>query len=262
MLKKRNKIVTTLVTMAFAFAGATSTTLMVQATDESLTTTKATTVVSETEVGTTVVAEDVTTTSKAAETTTTVTTTSKESKTTTTSSSVSTKTTTTIMPDEVTTVPVEPRAGDRIWINESPMVFWDVDESFKSEITSKIKFDIYIISRYDENRWRVHVPYMNQPDRVLLIPVDYDIEVLAHDGFVLGDLTRDGRVDGFDMILMRRSLFRDFDLDNYSDIDALVERSIDRQLADVNSDKEISIADLVCMQNFLLGRTDTFREVK
>lgn len=236
MLKKRNKIVTTLVTMAFAFAGATSTTLMVQATDESLTTESMS--VPETEVATTEVAAGATTTS-----------------------SIATETTTTTLPSEVTTVPVEPRVGDKIWINEEKMVFWDVDESFKSEITSQIKFEIYLISRYDEERWRVHIPFFNEPERVLLIPVDYDIEVISHDGYVLGDLTRDGRVDGFDMILMRRALFRDFDLDNYSDIDALMDRSIDRQLADVNSDKQISIADLVCMQNFLLGRTDKFRLV-
>ena len=159
---------------------------------------------------------------------------------------------------EVTTEANEPKVGDRIWINEEKMVFWDVDKSFKAEVTSKIQFEIFIISRYDEDRWRVHVPFENEPERVLLIPVDYNITVIEHDGRMVGDLNYDGTINVYDMILMRQALFRDYDLDNYSDIDALEARSWDRQVADINSDKKISVADLVSMQNFLTGNSKSF----
>lgn len=241
MMNKRNKLATVIVAMALAITSANFTTQVVYAKDESLTT---------------VVSAEATTTKVTDATTTTT----KAESTTTTSTTIADETTTTTLPSEVTTEKVEPRAGDKIWINEDLMVFWDVDKSYKAETRSSIKFEMYIIGRYDEDHWRVHVPFMNEPERVLLIPTTYDITVLEHDGRVIGDLTYDGRVDGFDMIMMRRALFRDYDLDNYSDIDALMQRSWDRQLADVNSDKQVSVADLVCMQNFLLGRTKTFRE--
>ncbi len=170
--------------------------------------------------------------------------------------SIETETTTSEATSEIDV----PRPGDKIWINEEKMVVWDVDQSYKSEVVSEIKFEIYILDRYDEERWRIHIPFFNVPERVLLIPVDYDITVIEHNpANRLGDLTRDGKINGYDMILMRRALFRDYDLDNYNDIDALMQRSWERQLADVNSDKEISVADLVCLSNFLLGKQESFR---
>lgn len=238
MKKRRNKKNSTAlaVVMALAIAGASGTTLMVHATNESCFTTTEAKTVSETEVGMDEVAAETTTTT-----------------------SITTEITTTTT-SEVNSMD-KPRVGDKIWINEEKIIFWDADKSYKSEVTSKIQFDIYIIGLYDDEHFRVHVPYMNEPYRVLLIPVDCDITVVERDGkHTLGDLTKDGRVDAFDMILLRQAMFRDFDLENYSDIDALMERSWDRQLADVNSDKEVSVADLVCMQNFLLGRTKSFRE--
>ena len=170
--------------------------------------------------------------------------------------SIETETTTSEATSEIDV----PRPGDKIWINEEKMVVWDVDQSYKSEVVSEIKFEIYILDRYDEERWRIHIPFFNVPERVLLIPVDYDITVIEHNpANRLGALTRDGKINGYDMILMRRALFRDYDLDNYNDIDALMQRSWERQLADVNSDKEISVADLVCLSNFLLGKQESFR---
>ena len=154
----------------------------------------------------------------------------------------------------------EPRIGDLIWITDEKVSYTTPDKMFDADVSAKIDYEIYIIDRYDEDHWRVHVPMLNEPKRVLLIPVEgYNIEVISHDHLVVGDLTRDQVVDVFDMVLLRRALFRDFQLKDYSDIDALMDRSIDRQLADVNSDSEISVADLVAMQNFLLGRSKTFR---
>lgn len=153
-----------------------------------------------------------------------------------------------------------PRIGDLIWITDEKVMYQTPDKMFDANISSKIQYEIYIVDRYNDEYWRVHVPFLNEPERVLLIPVEgYNIEVISHDNYVVGDLTGDQRIDAFDMVLLRRALFRDYNLYDYSDIDALIERSIDRQLADVNSDSEISVADLVCMTNFILGRAETFR---
>ena len=155
-----------------------------------------------------------------------------------------------------TSLPDEPRAGDLIWITDEMVTYNTPDKMFDSNVSAKIQYEIYIIDRYDEDNWRVHVPMLNEPERVLLLPVDgYNITVISHNNYVIGDLTRDNRVDAFDMILLRQAMFRDFNLDDYSDIDGLMDRSIDRQLADVNDDSKVSVADLVCMQSFLLGRT-------
>ena len=161
---------------------------------------------------------------------------------------------------EAEIVSEEPRAGDLIWITDETVMYQTPDKMFDANISAKIKYEIYLIGHYDDDHWRVLVPMLNEPERVLLIPIDeYNIEVISHDNYVVGDLTGDQRIDAFDMVLLRRALFRDYNLYDYSDIDALIERSIDRQLADVNSDSEISVADLVCMTNFILGRAETFR---
>lgn len=245
--KARSSTTTTSVTTA---AGKTTTTSKARS---STTTTSETTAVRKT-----------TTTSKTKSSITTTSETTTVLKKKTTTSTRAGETTTTTVTTAVTTEKLEPMVGDKIWINEKVMDFWDVDRSMNAVTESSIKFDIYLISRYDENRWRIHVPFMNEPERVLLIPVDYDIEVverLSH-GCGVGDLNYDGQIDSFDMVLLRQAMFRDYDLDNYDDIDALMERSWDRQVADVNSDKKITVADLVSLQNFLLGRTQTFGETE
>ena len=163
---------------------------------------------------------------------------------------------------EVTTETSTEQMEEKI-VSEEPretVMYQTPDKMFDANISAKIKYEIYLIGHYDDDHWRVLVPMLNEPERVLLIPIDeYNIEVISHDNYVVGDLTGDQRIDAFDMVLLRRALFRDYNLYDYSDIDALIERSIDRQLADVNSDSEISVADLVCMTNFILGRAETFR---
>ncbi len=156
-----------------------------------------------------------------------------------------------------------PRIGDLIWITDEKVMYQTPDKMFDANISSKIQYEIYIVDRYNDEYWRVHVPFLNEPERVLLIPVEgYNIEVISHDNIVVGDIDRNLHIDVFDLILMKQIIIygHDFDLYNYSDIDALMDRSIDRQLADVNSDGQINIADAVAMQNWLLGRTDSFRD--
>ena len=157
---------------------------------------------------------------------------------------------------------VIPRTGDLIWITDEMVTFYGSDKRFRAELTSKIEYEIYIIGRYDEEYWRVYVPMLNEPERVLLIPVEgYNIEVISHDNLVVGDLDKDLHVDVFDLVLLKQIIIyeHDFNLYDYSDIDALIERSIVRQMADVNSDAMVNIADVVCLQSWLLGRTKSFR---
>jgi len=155
-----------------------------------------------------------------------------------------------------------PRIGDHIWITDEMVSYWASDKSMVTDLTNVIQYDIYIVGKYDEENWVVHVPVVNEPEKVTLLPVSgYNITVLDHDGYALGDLNRDGLVDVFDIAVMKRWLIeeRDFNLDEYSDIDGLMDRSTDRVLADVNSDGEYSVADIICLQQFLLGVRESFR---
>lgn len=170
--------------------------------------------------------------------------------------------------DEETTTAVTkesedtPRIGDLIWITDELVTFYGHDKRFRSEIRSKVEYEIYIIDRYNEDNWRVWIPMLNEPERVLLIPFEgYDIEVKSHDNLVVGDFNEDHRVDVLDLIQLKQIITYeyDFNLYDYSDIDGLIERTVIRQLADINSDAQVNIADAVCLQSWLLGRTESFR---
>lgn len=64
----------------------------------------------------------------------------------------------------------------------------------------------------------------------------------------LGDVDGDGRIDVFDMIELRKAY-----------ISGLTENSwIDFYRADINKDGEIGVADLVMLQNYLLGNIENF----
>jgi len=93
-------------------------------------------------------------------------------------------------------------------------------------------------------------------------PNNYNIIVRSNDNYTLGDVNRDKQVDIFDLAIMKRWIVneRDFNLSDMSDMAALKERALDRQLADVNSDAEFSVADIVCLQQFILGLRKSFRE--
>ena len=100
---------------------------------------------------------------------------------------------------------------------------------------------IYIVDRDEANlRFRVYLPKAN---RVLYL-LDADIEgavVFTHDALVIGDLDFDGRIDSYDMVLMKRGL-----LYGWSDTWAYY-------MADMNADGTVSMGDLVKMQRWLLG---------
>ena len=164
------------------------------------------------------------------------------------------------LPEGADIISYEPQIGDRIWVTDEKVTYTTPNKRFAADLSAKILYEIYIIDRYDEHNWRVHVPMLNEPERVLLLDDSYNIGVLSHDEYVLGDLCHDGIIDTFDLCLLRDVVLEDFsDLYDYSDIDRLIERSWRRQLADVNSDSEVSVADLVCMSEFLLGNRQSFR---
>lgn len=151
----------------------------------------------------------------------------------------------------------EPKVGDHIKVNSSETDYWDINGRFKATIRGDML--VYIIDRYDADHWRVYMPELNEPERVIVLDDSYDIEVLDHDGYILGDLCRDNVIDSYDLCLLRAAVLDEFsDLDDYSDIPKLLERSRIRIFADVNSDEVLSVADLVCMSNLLLGKQDEF----
>lgn len=70
----------------------------------------------------------------------------------------------------------------------------------------------------------------------------------AGDGrkLIRGDLNEDGRIDGVDLVLIRRGLTAGF-ADSYAEL-----------AADVNQDTQITVADAVLIQNYLIGRIREF----
>ena len=70
----------------------------------------------------------------------------------------------------------------------------------------------------------------------------------AGDGrkLIRGDLNEDGRIDGVDLALIRRGLTAGF-ADSYAEI-----------AADVNQDTQITVADAVLIQNYLIGKIREF----
>ena len=169
----------------------------------------------------------------------------------------------TTQPSEVISTDEKPKVGDQIWITDEKITCYGSDGMFEAIFSSNSQYKIYIVGQYDDEHWRVHVPMLNEPERVLLIPVDvYNIEVISHDNYVLGDLNRDNRVDVFDLVLLKRIVIDDYDFNlyDYKDIPGMMDRAIDRQVADINSDAEVSVADVVCMQQFILGSRKTYRD--
>lgn len=105
---------------------------------------------------------------------------------------------------------------------------------------------IWLIAADDENqRFRAYVPKFCTKDNGVVLYLDYskveDARIETHEGLVIGDLNYDGKTNVFDMCLMRRGYINGW------------EDPLTYILADMNSDGSFSIADLVYLQQWLLG---------
>ncbi len=103
---------------------------------------------------------------------------------------------------------------------------------------------IYLIGIDDENqRFRVYAPKVNGTNVTWLLYQDAeDGDIVSNDGMVVGDLDMDQKVNVFDMCLMRRGFIYGWD------------DKVETMLADMNNDGETTIADLVWLQSWLLGK--------
>lgn len=106
---------------------------------------------------------------------------------------------------------------------------------------------IWLVGIDDENqRFRVYVPRLYDMLTTNVYYLSYadcnDAKVnTEEEGLVIGDLTKDGIVNVFDMCIMRRGFIYGWnDMQQY-------------YMADMNADGFVSIADLVYLQQWLLG---------
>ena len=106
-------------------------------------------------------------------------------------------------------------------------------------------WNMRIIGADDENqRFRVDVPKMREEGNSVFYLLYADTEdaiVVSHDGYVVGDLNYDKRVDVFDLCLMKQ-----YFIDGW-------ESTLLKVLADMNSDNQVTMSDLVWLQKWLLG---------
>lgn len=124
------------------------------------------------------------------------------------------------------------------------------DKAYLYDVEGNIRragsgWNMRIIGVDDENqRFRVDVPKMREEGNSVFYLLYSDTEdaiVVSHDGFVVGDLDYDKRVDVFDLCLMKRYFIYGWD------------SPVKKVLADMNDDNQVTVADLVWLQKWLLG---------
>ncbi len=159
--------------------------------------------------------------------------------------------------EETTTTTVEPTPKDvgaaiRLGLDvkvQDCVAFYNVTKVYDAEgnvYYVDVGRQISIVGIDDVNqRFRVLAPdAIPQSDSVkylLYADTSKGLDILSHEGPVVGDLDFDGRVDVFDMCLMRRGYIYGWN------------RNIQEKMADMNADGEVSIADLIWLQKWLLG---------
>ena len=135
------------------------------------------------------------------------------------------------------------KVGDIVCFGDT-MYLYDTDGNIVQADPGE---NVYIIGIDDENqRFRallsensyVGIPYLYYEDAK---DTDTYTYILSHQGMAIGDLNDDETVDVFDLGLMKYGLI-------YGWNDA-----IDEYLADMNDDSQVTVADIVWLQKWLLG---------
>lgn len=129
-------------------------------------------------------------------------------------------------------------------------VIYKDDKAYLYDVEGNIRragsgWNMWIIGVDDENqRFRVDVPKMREEGNSVFYLLYADAEDaigVSHKGYVVGDLDYDQRVDVFDLCLMKRYFIYGWD------------SPLKKVLADMNDDNQVTVADLVWLQKWLLG---------
>ena len=114
-----------------------------------------------------------------------------------------------------------------------------------NELRAGSGWNMWIIGVDDENqRFRVDIPKMREEGNsvfYLLYADTKEAEIVAHDGLVLGDFNDDKLVDVFDLCLMKCYFINGWD------------SPVEKNLADMNGDNQVKVADIVWLQKWLHG---------
>lgn len=93
--------------------------------------------------------------------------------------------------------------------------------------------------------FRVNFKEVTEPDYVY---TEKEEITIPSGQLLVGDLDLDMKIDSFDLVLMRKAVIDP----------SIVKSDLHKAVADLNGDNEVNIADVVTMQNYLLGKIKEF----
>lgn len=93
--------------------------------------------------------------------------------------------------------------------------------------------------------FRVNFKEVTEPDYVY---TEKEEITIPSGQLLVGDLDLDMKIDSFDLVLMRKAVIDP----------SLVKSDLHKAVVDLNGDNEVNIADVVTMQNYLLGKIKEF----
>lgn len=128
------------------------------------------------------------------------------------------------------------------------VIFYDPQRLYDAEGNEYLidsRSELWIIGIDDVNqRFRVQAPSLTPNGGIATYLTYNDAHnaiCLSHDGNIKGDFNADGRVNVFDLIMMRQGC-----IEGWKDSTTMI-------LADMNDDGQTNVADLVWLQKWLLG---------
>lgn len=114
---------------------------------------------------------------------------------------------------------------------------------------------VYVIGIDDENfKYQVYIPRLCSWGSGTVMYLWYANAKYAQvvddqEGYLVGDLCRDQQIDVFDLAMLKRFILRD-SWDGY----------VEYTMCDVNSDDDVNVLDIVCLQRRILGLPDEAAE--